>query len=86
MQQYADGRMQTRSLKDAATQKLSVDPRRENREQKSTDTRSEIALLSKYMYSCEVGSIEERRLQIFEGEVKVTLGSSEWSVRTLCGI
>lgn len=86
MQQYADGRMQTRSLTDAATQKLSVEQQRENWDQKSTYTRSGIAPLSKYMYSWKVGSIEERRLQIVEGEVKVTRGSGEWSVITLYGV
>ena len=52
----------------------------------STNTRSRTTMLLKYLYSWEVGSNEERWLRNVESKVKITLGSTEWSVIPLYGI
>ena len=51
MQQYADGRMQTRLSTDAVTQKLTVDPSGKQMAKESTNTRSRTTMLLKYMYA-----------------------------------
>lgn len=80
MQQYADGRMQTRSRTGVVTQGLRVD-RKETKINNSKETGSSIAILSKFLDSWQAGLIQERRL--CSVEVKVTLGFSKWNIRTV---